>query len=106
MLGKKVYKYVMSYLSQMYGAKAPRAVTKDKNPNRVLGGLKGAGVNSFTMLGEDEQEKHIPTYAYVQALEEKLKQQDAKMAVLEKQIRRLNNDQKVDRQTFGRTHNT
>ena len=43
-------------LARMYGAKAPQAITRDKNPNRVLGGLKGAGVNSFTMLGEDETE--------------------------------------------------
>jgi hypothetical protein len=97
----------MSYLSQMYSRKpAQTQSSSDKNPNRVLGGLKGAGVNSFTMLGEDEQEKQIPTYAYVQALEEKVKQQDAKLAVLEKQIRRLNNDQKMDRAAFSRTHNT
>lgn len=95
----------MSYLNKMYGARAPQATTSDKNPNRVLGGLKGAGVNTFTMLGEDGIEKRIPTEAYVQALEEKVKQQDARLAVLEKQIRRINNDQKVDRESITRALN-
>ena len=91
----------MSYLNKMYGAKTPQGITKDKNPNRVLGGLKGAGVDAYTMLGEDGLEKHVPTRAYVQGLEEKLRQQDTKLAMLEKQVRRLNNDQKNDRATFG-----
>lgn len=89
----------------MYGVRSPQQSVTDKNPNRVLGGLKGAGVNAFTMLGEDGIEKQIPTQAYVQALEEKVKQQDARLAVLEKQIRRLNNDQKLDREAFSRTFN-
>jgi len=88
----------MSYLNQMYARKA--IAVKEKNPNRVLGGLKGQGVNTFTMLGEDGVEKQIPTQAYVQALEEKVKQQDARIAVLEKQYRRLNNDQKMDRNSY------
>lgn len=95
----------MSYLNQMYGAKTPQGIARDKNPNRVLGGLKGAGVNTYTMLGEDGVEKRIPTEAYVQALEEKLRQQDSRIAVLEKQIRRMNNDQKVDRESITRTLN-
>lgn len=95
----------MSYLNKMYGAQTPQGVTRDKNPNRVLGGLKGAGVNAYSMLGEDGTEKMVPTQAYVQALEEKVKQQDARLAVLEKQIRRLNNDQKLDREAFTRTFN-
>lgn len=95
----------MSYLNKMYGAQTPQGIVKDKNPNRVLGGLKGAGVNTYTMLGEDGVEKRIPTEAYVQALEEKLRQQDGRIAVLEKQIRRLNNDQKVDRESFSRALN-
>ena len=84
-------------LARMYGAKSPQMITKDKNPNRVLGGLKGAGVNSFTMLGEDEQEKQIPTYAYVQALEEKLKRLEATVLEQDKHIRRIRNDQRLDR---------
>ena len=90
----------MTYLNKMYGAKAPVAKTIDKNPNRVLGGLKGAGVNSFTMLGEDETEKQIPTFAYVQALEEKLKRLEATVLEQDKHIRRLRNDKKMDRQSY------
>ena len=66
----------------------------------MLGGLKGAGVNSFTMLGEDETEKQIPTYAYVQALEEKLKRLEQTVLEQDKHIRRLRNDQKMDRQSY------
>jgi len=89
----------------MYGAKTPQAITKDKNPNRVLGGLKGAGVNSFTMLGEDETEKQIPTYAYVQALEEKIKRLEQTMLEQDKHIRRLRNDQRLDRESFKTAFN-
>ena len=77
----------------MYSRK-PLAQTQsssNKNPNRVLGGLKGAGVNSFTMLGEDEQEKQIPTYAYVQALEEKLKRLEQTVLEQDKKIRKIKN---------------
>ena len=93
----------MSYLNKMYGARNPIAKAVEKNPNRVLGGLKGAGVNSFTMLGEDETEKQIPTYAYVQALEEKLKRLEQTVLEQDKHIRRIRNDQKVDRDTYQRT---
>lgn len=93
----------MSYLSSMYARKVHKTQTPDKNPNRVLGGLKGHGADHYSMLGEDGTEKQVPTRAYVQGLEEKVKQQDARLAVLEKQIRRLNNDQKMDRAAFSRT---
>lgn len=95
----------MNYLSTMYGSKTPQDVAKDKNPNRVLGGLKGAGVNSFTMLGEDGMEKQIPTTAYVQALEEKLRKLEAMVLEQDKKIRRLSNDQKMDRTAFSRAFN-
>jgi len=96
----------MSYLSRMYGRRGPQTKPAiEKNPNRVLGGLKGQGVNSFTMLGEDGVEKQIPTQAYVQALEEKLKLQDSRLSVLEKQLRRLNNDQRNNREAIKTTFN-
>ena len=86
----------------MYASNSVKAPSSsDKNPNRVLGGLKGAGVNSFTMLGEDGMEKQIPTTAYVHALEEKLKVQEQRIIALEKQYRRINNDQKMDRTAFS-----
>jgi len=66
----------MNYLNKMYGrSKQQPALTQasDKNPNRVTGGLKGQGVDTFTMLGEDGNTKEIPTIAYVRSLEEQLK---------------------------------
>lgn len=80
-----------NFIQSMYARSQHQAQQQTKNPNRVLGGLKGQGSNSFSMLGEDGIEKQIPTQAYVQALEEKLRAQDARLAILEKQIRRLTN---------------
>mgnify|MGYP006430399101 FL=1 len=82
----------------MYSRKGPASQsTAEKNPNRVIGGLKGAGVNSFTMLDEQGSEKHIPTTAYVQALEEKFLMLERQIKEQDKKIRRLANDQKLDR---------
>jgi hypothetical protein len=82
----------MSFLNYMYARKqAAQKAVQEKNPNRVLGGLKGAGVNSFTMLGEDETEKQIPTFAYVQALEEKLKRLEQTVLEQDKKLRRMKN---------------
>ena len=80
-----------NFIQSMYARAQTKNIEQAKNPNRVLGGLKGQGSNSFTMLGEDGVEKQIPTQAYVQALEEKLRTQDARLQVLEKQLRKLNN---------------
>jgi hypothetical protein len=91
----------MSYLHNMYGGKTATVQSREKNPNRVLGGLKGSGVDHYTVLGEDGAERRVPTQAYVQGLEEKVRQQDSRLAVLEKQIRRLSNDQKLDRTAFS-----
>jgi|TARA_B110000503_G_scaffold27964_1_gene44683 hypothetical protein len=86
----------MSYLGNMYGRKSvSQKAVVEKNPNRVLGGLKGAGVDTFTMLGEDGLEQHIPTKAYVQGIEEKLRKLEMQLAEQDKRIRRLTNDQKV-----------
>lgn len=92
----------MSYLHNMYGRKsAPQKTAVEKNPNRVLGGLKGAGVDTFSMLGEDGVEKRIPTEAYVRSIEEKLRKLESTVNEQSRQIRRLNNDQKNDRTTFS-----
>ena len=79
----------MSYLTNMYGRKSS-AVTKtsDKNPNRVAGGLRAQGVDTFTMLGEDGMEKQIPTQKYVQSLEEQIRKQRAAIDVLERKLAR------------------
>ena len=91
----------MSYLNKMYGVNSPQVATRDKNPNRVLGGLKGAGVNTFTMLDEAGTEKQIPTHAYVFALEEKLSRLERQINEQDKRIRGLSNDQKLDRNTIA-----
>ena len=79
----------MSYLNKMYGRKtaAPQP-TVEKNPNRVAGGLRGQGVDTFEMLGEDGSIQKIPTEAYVRSLEEQIRKQRAAISVLERQVSR------------------
>ena len=81
----------MSYLSKMYGRK-PQAQTQlssEKNPNRVAGGLRAQGVDTFEMLGEDGSVQKIPTIEYVRSLEEQSKKQRAAITVLERKLTRL-----------------
>ena len=77
----------------MYGRKAPtmnqQGVSSKKNPNRVLGGLRGQGVDTMTVLGEDGAEHTIPSQRYVQGLEEKIRTQDVRITTLEKKLRRV-----------------
>ena len=83
----------------MYGRKAPttnQPAASNKNPNRVLGGLRGQGVDTMTVLGEDGVQHTIPSQKYVQSLEEKLRLQDDRIARLETQLRRISRDQKMD----------
>lgn len=79
----------MNYLEKMYGSKTTQGVVKDKNPNRVLGGLRGQGSDHYSVLGEDGMEREVPTRAYVQGLEEKLRAQDLRIEMLEKKVRKL-----------------
>jgi len=80
----------MSYLNTMYGRKkSPQATIEDKNPNRVMGGLRAQGVDSYKILGEDGMEKEIPTQRYVRSLEDKLRSQSAIIEQLQKQSNRL-----------------
>jgi hypothetical protein len=76
----------------MYGrSKQQPALTQsssDKNPNRVTGGLKGQGVDRFTMVAEDGSSKEIPTLDYVRSLEEQSKKQRAAITVLERKLAR------------------
>lgn len=90
-----------NFIHAMYARTKAQVQSPLKNPNRVLGGLKGAGVNSFTMLDEDGMEKQIPTQAYVFALEEKLSRLEQQLKEQDKRIRRLSNDQKLDRNTIA-----
>jgi hypothetical protein len=80
----------MSYLNKMYGSKskAPTQSSSDKNPNRVTGGLKGQGVDRFTMMSEDGTSREIPTIEYVRSLEEQSRKQRAAIDVLERKLTR------------------
>ena len=79
----------MSYLNQMYGRKAsPTQSSSEKNPNRVAGGLRAQGVDTFEMLGEDGSIQKIPTIEYVRSLEEQSKKQRAAITVLERKLTR------------------
>lgn len=88
----------MSYLNKMYGRKSPDQTqsSSNKNPNRVLGGLRGQGADMMTVLGEDGTQHTIPSQKYVQGLEEKIRTQDARLTRLEQQLRRVNRDSKMD----------
>lgn len=80
----------MSYLNKMYGRSPLKSSAETKNPNRVMGGLRAQGVDSYRILGEDGVEKEIPTQRYVRSLEDKLKAQSAVIETLRKQVSRLN----------------
>ena len=86
----------MSYLNTMYGRKktSPEK-TEDKNPNRVMGGLRAQGVDSYKILGEDGMEKEIPTQRYVRSLEDKLRAQSVVIEQLQKQISRVSRNQET-----------
>jgi len=80
----------MSYLNKMYGSKPGQTQSSsNKNPNRVAGGLRAQGVDTFEMLGEDGSVQKIPTIEYVRSLEEQSKQQRAAITVLERKLTRL-----------------
>lgn len=75
----------MSYLNKMYGRNSNNLQPQpNKNPNRVLGGLKGAGVDHFTVVSEDGLEKQIPSHRYVQTLEDQQKKMRAAIDVLQR----------------------
>ena len=60
----------------MYNSGTQSAKTTEKNPNRVAGGLRAQGQDTYTMLDEDGYEKQIPTQRYVQTLEERVRAVD------------------------------
>jgi hypothetical protein len=74
----------------MYGRKSPVQTqsSSEKNPNRVAGGLRAQGVDTFEMLGEDGSVQKIPTIEYVRSLEEQSRKQRAAITVLERKLTR------------------
>tara|TARA_Y100000389_G_scaffold196688_1_gene230052 strand:- start:241 stop:489 length:249 start_codon:yes stop_codon:yes gene_type:complete len=81
----------MSLIRSMYARVQSPAAVKDKNPNRVLGGLKGHGADHYSMLGEDGTEREVPTRSYVQGLEDKMRKLEERINVQERQIKKLRN---------------
>jgi hypothetical protein len=82
----------MSYIKSMYARTQTQAPVQEKNPNRVLGGLKGAGVDHYSMLGEDGHERiEVPTRSYVQGLEQKVRQLEERLNEQDKRIRKIQN---------------
>lgn len=80
----------MNHLTRMYNQKSPPPES-EKNPNRVAGGLRAQGVDSYKLLGEDGSEREIPSQKYVQALEAKIKIQDSRLNEIDKKLRSLTN---------------
>lgn len=92
----------MSYLNKMYGSQKNLDNTYQKNTNRVLGGLRGQGADHYSMLGEDGIERSVPTQKYVQSLEQKIREQDLRISILEKKIKSSLNSSKFSVQTFNK----
>ena len=82
----------MSYLNKMYGRKPSQtnqpSLPSGKNPNRVTGGLKGQGVDHIVMVSEDGAEQQLPSFKYVQSLEDQIRKQRAAINVLERTVSR------------------
>ena len=95
----------MSYLNHMYGRKPLVTNQKEsnKNPNRVTGGLRGQGSDSYKIIAEDGSTQEIPTQAYVRSLEEQLKKQRAAINVLERKTTRQESELTTIRNLIKRT---
>ena len=63
----------MNPLKRMYNSTSQNAMPPEKNPNRVSGGLRAQGQDSFMMLGEDGFDKEVPSQRYVKSLEDQVK---------------------------------
>lgn len=93
-----------SFITKMYsGSNQPVPdPASTKNPNRVAGGLRAQGVDTLTILGEDGQEREIPSQKYIQSLEDKLRKQESAINVLERKINRLQSEQQQLTNTLRR----
>jgi hypothetical protein len=88
----------------MYSSKSSTP-QETKNTNRVLGGLRGQGADHYSILGEDGVERSVPTQKYVQSLEQKLREQDQRLATLERKLRIESNERKLAIQAFNKRAN-
>ena len=83
----------MGNIQRQYSQKPTNKTTgNNKNPNRVAGGIKGAGADHFISLGEDGTQNKLPSYHYVQALERKIALQQQRINEINKKMSRLGVD--------------
>lgn len=57
-----------------------------KNPNRVLGGIRGSGTETLTVMTEDGVEQKLPSMSYIKGLEMKITDLNEKVKILERLI--------------------
>lgn len=62
---------------------------KEKNPNRVLGGIRGSGTETLSVMTEDGVEQKLPSLNYVRGLEMKLKELNEKVNMLERLLNQV-----------------
>jgi len=83
----------MNNIQRQYSSKtSAKQPSNNKNPNRVAGGIKGAGADHFISLGEDGTQNKLPSYHYVQALERKIALQQQRINEINKKMSRLGVD--------------
>ena len=83
----------MGNIQRQYSQKPTnKTASNNKNPNRVAGGIKGAGADHFISLGEDGTQNKLPSYHYVQALERKIALQQQRINEINKKMSRLGVD--------------
>lgn len=80
----------MSDIYRQYAAlsKANNKAVREKNPNRVLGGIRGAGSETLSVVTEDGVEQKLPSLNYVRGLEMKVQELNEKVRMLEMQMKR------------------
>jgi hypothetical protein len=69
-------------------ARSNAKTVKEKNPNRVLGGIRGAGSETLSVVTEDGVEQKLPSLNYVRGLEMKVQELNEKVRMLEMQMKR------------------
>lgn len=62
---------------------------KEKNPNRVLGGIRGSGTETLSVMTEDGVEQKLPSLSYVKGLEMKVQDLNEKVRMLERLVNQL-----------------
>ena len=80
----------MNDIYRQYAAlgKPGTAEAKSKNPNRVLGGIRGSGTETLSVVTEDGVEQKLPSLNYVKGLEMKIQDLNEKVRILERLVNR------------------